>query len=100
MAAVGENEILKAQRMLAEYEGLFCDPASATVLAAFAKTVRQGRIPRQARTVLVITGSGLKTIGDLDMSKLRVAEADLSDLPHLMSAWKSPAAERRPPDHC
>jgi len=88
MAAVGEGEILKAQRTLAEYEGIFCDPASATVLAAFAKRTKQGRISPRSRTVLVITGSGLKTIGDVDESKLRIAGADLSDLPQLMAAWK------------
>jgi hypothetical protein len=38
--------------------------------------------------VLVITGSGLKTLGDVDSSRLRIAEADLSDLPQLMAAWK------------
>lgn len=88
MAAVGENEILKAQRALAEYEGIFCDPASATVLAAYLKMTKQGLIPSGARSVLVITGSGLKTLGDVDMTKLRIANADLSDLPQLMAAWK------------
>ncbi|MCX6566480.1 MAG: threonine synthase [Candidatus Aminicenantes bacterium] len=88
MAAVGETEILKAQRALAEYEGIFCDPASATVLAAYLKMTKQGLIPPGARSVLVITGSGLKTLGDVDLSKLRIAQADLSDLPQLMSAWK------------
>ena len=88
MTAVGESEILAAQRNLAEYEGIFCDPASATVLAAFAKKSKEGRIPPQARTVLVITGSGLKTLGDVDEARLRIAAADLSDLPQLMAAWK------------
>jgi threonine synthase len=88
MASVGDNEILRAQRLLAEYEGIFCDPGSATVLAAYLKKVRLGLIPRRARTVLVITGSGLKTLGDVDMSRLRISNADLSDLPQLMSILK------------
>ncbi|MHB8054070.1 MAG: threonine synthase [Candidatus Aminicenantales bacterium] len=88
MASVGEEEILRAQRLLAENEGIFCDPASATVLAAFLKKARLGLIPPRARTVLVITGSGLKTIGDVDMSRLRIANADLSDLPRLMTVLK------------
>jgi len=88
MTAVSETAILKAQRALAEYEGIFCDPASATVWAAYADLVRRGRIPARAKTVLVITGSGLKTIGDIDLAGLRISEADLSDLPQLMTAWK------------
>ena len=88
MTAVGENEILKAQRTLAEYEGIFCDPASATVLAAYAQMAERGRLPRRSRSVLVITGSGLKTIRDVDEARLRIAAADLSDLPQLMAASK------------
>jgi len=88
MTAVGEAEILKAQRALAEYEGIFCDPASATALAAYLQLTRLGRIPTRARSVLVITGSGLKTLGEIDLSALRISEADLSDLPELMTAWK------------
>jgi len=88
MAAVGETEIIRAQRLLAENEGIFCDPASATVLSAYLKMAGRGSIPPRARSVLVITGSGLKTIGDVDMSKLRIAQADLSDLPQLMIGLK------------
>ncbi|MDD8030278.1 MAG: threonine synthase [Acidobacteriota bacterium] len=88
MEAVGETEILRAQRLLAEDEGLLSDPASATVLAAFLRMSKEGRIPADAASVLVLTGSGLKTLGDVDQSRLRIAEADLSDLPQLMAAWK------------
>ena len=49
---------------------------------------KEGRIPADAASVLVLTGSGLKTLGDVDQSRLRIAEADLSDLPQLMAAWK------------
>jgi threonine synthase len=88
MTSVGEAEILKAQRMLAEYEGMFCDPASATVLAAYLKIAENGRLPARSRSVLVITGSGLKALGEIDFSALRISEADLSDLPELMASWK------------
>ncbi|HOY98405.1 MAG TPA: threonine synthase, partial [Candidatus Aminicenantes bacterium] len=71
-----------------EDEGLLSDPASATVLAAFLRMSKEGRIPADAASVLVLTGSGLKTLGDVDQSRLRIAEADLSDLPQLMAAWK------------
>lgn len=88
MTSVGEAEILKAQRSLAEYEGIFCDPASATALAAYLNLRKKKWIPARAQAVLVITGSGLKTLGEIDTSTLKFSEADLSDLPELMTAWK------------
>jgi threonine synthase len=80
MTGVTEAEILKAQRLLAEYEGIFCDPASATALAAYLKMAGQNLVPSRARSVLIITGSGLKTISDLDPASFRIADADLADL--------------------
>jgi threonine synthase len=80
MVGVTETEILKAQRLLAEQEGLFCDPASATVLPAFLRMAGRGEIAPRARSVLVVTGSGLKTISDLDPAAFRTSEADLADL--------------------
>ncbi|MDW7761545.1 MAG: threonine synthase [Acidobacteriota bacterium] len=79
-AAVSEAGILKAQRLLAETEGIFCDPASAVSLAAFMAMARRGEIPPGARSVLMITGSGLKTIEDLDPRRLKVIESRLDGL--------------------
>ncbi len=75
MAAVNEPEILRAQSLLAAREGLFCDPASAVALAA-ARKLGPGRGP----DILVLTGSGLKTVEDIDVSRLDVSERDLDDL--------------------
>lgn len=68
LLAVTDNEILKAQKELAELEGIFADPASATTLAALIK-IRHGfhsnRTPLpnlNGEIVLIITGSGLKTL--------------------------------------
>jgi threonine synthase len=84
MIAVSDPEILSAQRLLAEYEGIFCDPASATTLAALLKMARSKAFSGRERIVLVITGSGLKTIEDLDVSKLDVREASLDDLEDIL----------------
>jgi threonine synthase len=84
MAGVGEAEILKAQRNLAEYEGIFCDPASATVLAAYLRMSGRGKIPTRARSILVVTGSGLKTLSDLNPASFHTAEADLGDLDRIL----------------
>jgi len=60
IAAVTDTEILAAQVRLASSEGLFCEPASAAPLALLFRLVREGRIQRDATSVVVLTGSGLK----------------------------------------
>jgi threonine synthase len=60
IAAVTDTEILSAQITLANSEGLFAEPASAAPLALLFRLVRDGRIEKDATTVVVLTGSGLK----------------------------------------
>jgi threonine synthase len=60
IAAVSDTEILSAQVRLAGTEGLFCEPASAAPLALLFRLVQEGRIDKDATTVVVLTGSGLK----------------------------------------
>ncbi|MBM3311427.1 MAG: threonine synthase [Candidatus Aminicenantes bacterium] len=79
-SAVSDDEILRAQRLLAEEEGIFCDPASATTLAAVLRLARRSAFAGRERIVLVITGSGLKTLEDLDPARLDIREADLESL--------------------
>jgi threonine synthase len=60
IAAVTDTEILSAQIRLANSEGLFAEPASAAPLALLFRLVREGKIDKNAITVVVLTGSGLK----------------------------------------
>ena len=60
IAAVTDTEILSAQVQLASSEGLFAEPASAAPLALLFRLVRDGKIAKDAITVVVLTGSGLK----------------------------------------
>ena len=60
IAAVTDTEILSAQVQLAGSEGLFAEPASAAPLALLFRLVREGKIAKDAITVVVLTGSGLK----------------------------------------
>ena len=55
-----DEEILAAQKLLAEKEGVFCEPASATSLAGALRDVRNGRIPAGSSVVCTLTGHGLK----------------------------------------
>ncbi|MBC7261409.1 MAG: threonine synthase [Chloroflexi bacterium] len=58
--AVTDEEILAAQQFLAQKEGIFCEPASAASVAGVRKLAQEGRVPREACIVCVLTGSGLK----------------------------------------
>jgi threonine synthase len=58
--AVSEDEIIAALKRLARL-GLFVEPTSASVAAAFAKLTARGVIKARENTVLVISGTGIKT---------------------------------------
>jgi threonine synthase len=58
--ACSDEEILAAQKLLAEKEGVFCEPASATSLAGAMRDVKQGKIPEGSTIVCTLTGHGLK----------------------------------------
>jgi len=83
---VSDKEILEAQKMLAEYEGIFCEPASATTLAGLLKLSGKMKLQAKDRIVLVITGSGLKAMNVLEPSKINVREASLSSLEGTISS--------------
>jgi len=82
---VSDGEILKAQKMLAEIEGIFCEPSSATVLAGLLKLSKKLKTKAEDQTVLVITGSGLKTMSFLDTSRINIHQASLPDLENTIS---------------
>lgn len=77
---VTDSEILSAQKELAELEGIFVDPASATTLAALLKILKNGRIRLRADIVLVITGSGLKSIETLAHQSIALRSISLTRL--------------------
>lgn len=55
-----DQEILAAQRRLAQEEGIFCEPASAASVAGVVRDVQNGRIPEGSSVVCTLTGNGLK----------------------------------------
>ncbi|MDR0319014.1 MAG: threonine synthase [Nitrososphaerota archaeon] len=57
---VTDEEILDAQKLLAQIEGIFVEPASASSIAGLRKLVRSGIINKNERVVCVTTGHGLK----------------------------------------
>jgi threonine synthase len=55
-----DEEILAAQKLLAQQEGVFCEPASATSLAGVLRDIKSGKIPENSKVVCTLTGHGLK----------------------------------------
>ena len=55
-----DDEILFAQKLLAEKEGIFCEPASATSLAGAMRDIKNGKITENSTVVCTLTGHGLK----------------------------------------
>lgn len=55
-----DQEILEAQKLLAQTEGVFCEPASAASLAGAMRDIKSGKIPEGSKIVCTLTGHGLK----------------------------------------
>ncbi|MFA6051794.1 MAG: threonine synthase [Methylobacter sp.] len=55
-----DEQILAAQKMLSQHEGIFCEPASATSLAGALHDIASGKIPEGSKIVCTLTGNGLK----------------------------------------
>lgn len=64
ITAVSDEKILESWRMLAQMEGVFVEPASATGVAALKQQIAAGAIdPRGKTAVCILTGHGLKDPG-------------------------------------
>lgn len=83
-----EEKILEAQRILAELEGIFVQPASATTLVGLLKLAKMGKVENADRIVLILTGSGLKASATTTRSNAQVLNATLSDLPTIIKSAK------------
>ncbi len=59
--SVTDDEIVDGMRLLACTEGIFTETAGGVTVATTKKLVETGLLPRQGRTVICITGNGLKT---------------------------------------
>jgi threonine synthase len=61
LAAVTDDEIVDAMKLLARTEGIFAETAGGVTVAATRKLIEAGRIPRDEPIVMCVTGNGLKT---------------------------------------
>ena len=61
--SVTDDEILAAYRLVAAKEGIFVEPSSAAGIAGLIKKQREGKLPKDKRIVITVTGNGLKDVG-------------------------------------
>jgi threonine synthase len=55
-----DDDILVAQKLLAEREGVFCEPASAISLGGVLRDIRNGKVKPGSVITCTLTGHGLK----------------------------------------
>jgi threonine synthase len=82
--AVTDDEILETQRMVAQLEGVFCEPASAAGVAGVRRLAAEGRIGQEETVVCVLTGHGLK-----DPDAVQAEEGSLTPIPPELDAIRA-----------
>ncbi|MGA2361100.1 MAG: pyridoxal-phosphate dependent enzyme [Candidatus Aminicenantales bacterium] len=80
LMSVSDGDMVAAQGALAASEGLFCQPESAVTLAGLLRLREKRIMPADGSSVLILTGSGLKTLQALDPLPSNVREIELDDL--------------------
>lgn len=80
--AVSDGDVQAAQALLAREHGILVEPAGATALAGLIADVETGRVGRDDRVAVVLTGAGYKDVealrrvaGDTDVPIVSVDEA-------------------------
>ena len=80
---VSEEEIVLSQKQLAN-SGFFVEASSATSLYAVKKLVSSGKIKKNEKVVLMLTGSGLKDIAALQNHKVDLTEVKTNDIDNIL----------------
>ncbi len=57
---ISDDDILYAQKLLADKEGIFCEPASAASLAGVIQSISNNKLVSGSKIVCTLTGNGLK----------------------------------------
>lgn len=84
VASLTDEEILQTQRMLAQQEGVFCEPASAISVGGILRDIEYGVIPEGSLIACTLTGHGLK---DPDTA-IKQSVGDVIEIPAELDAVK------------
>jgi threonine synthase len=83
-----DAEIVEGIRLLARTEGIWTETAGGTVVAVARRLRESGQLARDERTVLCITGNGLKTpevLADIGEDSIHLPKASLSAFEDLLN---------------
>ncbi|MCK4598719.1 threonine synthase [Candidatus Bipolaricaulota bacterium] len=78
--AVPDEETIAAQRDLARIEGIFAEPAGAITLAGLRRLIKLGKLNKDEKVVLVVSGFGFRDPGDADKLVDKSVTIDIEDL--------------------
>ena len=87
--SVSDEEIMSAYKLVAQSEGIFCEPASAAAVAGLLKMSEAGLALDGKRAVCIITGTGLKDpdlAGELEPSFMEEYTTELADVERALTA--------------
>ncbi len=73
-----KEEIMKALSEFSKFEGILVEPASAITLAVLKKLLMKGKLEKGSKVVLLITGTGLKEIGSINLLQKDLKKAKIS----------------------
>lgn len=85
--AVTDERILAAQRLFAETEGVFVEPAAAAALAALIDDVEHDRLEPGSHPVLILTGAGWKDLSRFTADAEQIPLVDLGDVSEHIEKW-------------
>lgn len=63
---VTDQDVFKWQKMMAQKEGIFCEPAGAVALAGLEVAIQKKEVRNHETVVCLVTGSGFKDMGSVD----------------------------------
>lgn len=89
--AVTDEELIDGIKLLARTEGIFTETAGGVTVGTLKKLVEEGEIEKDERTVIYITGNGLKTQDVLvdHLAKAVTIKPDLAAFEKYLAASKS-----------
>lgn len=65
---VADTDTFAFHRLLAQKEGIFCEPAGAVALAGLADAIRKGEVKNTDKVVCLVTGSGFKDMNSVELN--------------------------------
>ena len=89
LISLSDDMILKAQQLLAELEGLYVQPASATTLGGLLEFAKHSKLDPTSKSVLILTGSGLRAPKIATLSASLILRSTLGDLEKFIPAIHS-----------